>query len=475
MKLEIRKYPDPILLKKAEKIKNPLADDIQGLIFQMIETLRDSKGVGLAAPQVGVSLRLFVVELEGKTYVLINPKITSTSRKKEICEEGCLSFPGKFLPVPRYEEVQIRFTDEYGKPGKIKAHGLLARAFQHELDHLDGILLIDRSKKSPQKKTEEKVQAKEKKLSVVFMGTSELSGIILESLIEKYTVIGVFTKPDVKIGRQHEESSPIVKKMAKERKIPVFQPNKFDEEAIKNLKKLSPDIVIVAAYGKIIPQKALDIPKFGFINVHVSLLPKYRGPSPIQNALINGENETGVTIMLMDKGVDTGDILSQEIMPIEPDDNQKNLTEKLSHLGAKMLLETISLWIQKKIKPKPQDHNSATLCQLIEREDGRVYWTSSAQSIYNRYRALTPWPGIFTYWKNNSKNMRLKLISIALQKSDCLQKHKEGEVFEIGDDIGVQTGSGVIILKEIQKEGKNKMKAKDFVNGYPGFTGSILQ
>ena len=313
------------------------------------------------------------------------------------------------------------------------------------------------------------------KLSLVFMGTSELSEVILKSLIEKYNVVGVFTKPDTKIGREHKKSIPIVKKLAENHKIPVFQPNKFNDEAIETLKKLQPAIVIVAAYGKIIPRVALDIPKFGFINIHVSLLPKYRGPSPIQNAILAGELQTGITIMRMDEGVDTGDILAQETAIINPDDNAETLTEKLSHIGASLLLKTIPLWIEQKIKPQPQNHSAATFCKLIERDDGRINWANDAQSIYNRYRALTPWPGIFSYWKNGSKTIRLKFISVEFQKNNQPEKYKAGEILEAEDKIGVQTADGIIILKEIQKEGRQKMKAKEFTNGHAGFIGSILQ
>lgn len=211
------------------------------------------------------------------------------------------------------------------------------------------------------------------------------------------------------------------------------------------------------------------------MNVHVSLLPKYRGPSPIQNALMQGEKETGITIMLMDKGVDTGDILAQEKLSIDPDDNTKILMDKLSYAGANLLLKTIRQWIKKEIKPKVQNHSNATLCQLIEREDGHIYWNSDVKSIYNRYRALTPWPGIFSYWKNGSIIMRLKLISIDHKKNVQFNQHKEGEVFEIESDIAVRAADGIIILKEIQKEGKNKMEAKEFINGHPDFIGSILQ
>ena len=322
-----------------------------------------------------------------------------------------------------------------------------------------------------------KPNQKQIKLPIVFMGTSELSEVILKALIEnKYNIVGVFTKPDKKIGRAQEITAPLVKKLAESHKIPVFQPKKFDFEAVESFKKLKPDLVIVAAYGKIIPKAALEIPGFGFINIHVSLLPKYRGPSPIQNAILNGEKQTGITIMLMDEGVDTGDILKQKIVKIAQGDNTETLTKKLSDVGANFLLEIIPLLIEQKIEPQKQDFSKATFCQLIEREDGHIYWNNSAESIFNRYRALTPWPGIFSYWKNDSNIVRLKLISISFQKMNPVGKHyKEGEVFEIGDDIGVQTSQGVVILKEIQKESKKTVLAKEFINGYPNLINSILE
>lgn len=313
------------------------------------------------------------------------------------------------------------------------------------------------------------------KLRTVFMGTSDLSEAILKSLIEKeYNLVGVFTKPDQKIGRKQELTAPLVKKLAEEKNIPVFQPLKFNSEAVESLKELKPDLVIVAAYGKIIPTSALEIPGFGCINVHVSLLPKFRGPSPIQNAILQGETETGITIMLMDEGVDTGDILTQEKVAISPEDNTETLTQKLSKEGSKLLLKTIPLWVEQKIDPQPQDETRATFCELIEREDGKIYWTNTAEEIFNRYRALTPWPGIFSHYESGSGLVRIKLNSIKLQKTDPIEKKKIGEVFEIGDDIGVQTSSGVIILKELQKEGKKSTDAKSFVNGQAGFIGTIL-
>lgn len=320
------------------------------------------------------------------------------------------------------------------------------------------------------------MDSKKIKLRVVFMGTSDLSEVVLDSLIkDEYNIVGVFTKPDTKIGRKQQLTESLVKKLALEHQIPVFQPEKFNADAVAELKKLKPDLVIVAAYGKIIPKTALEIPGFGCVNVHVSLLPKYRGPSPIQNALLNGETETGVTIMMMDEGVDTGDILTQEVVPIEKDDNTGTLMKKLSEIGSALLLKTIPDLIQGKIERISQDQKQATLCELIEREDGKIYWSNDAKSIFDRFRALTPWPGIFTYWKVDDEMNRLKLLSIELQKINPMEKHKIGEVFELGSDIGVQTNDGIIILKEIQREGKKAIDIKSFINGHPNFIGSVLQ
>lgn len=313
------------------------------------------------------------------------------------------------------------------------------------------------------------------KLRTVFMGTSELSGVILEKLLEEeYNVVAVFTKPDAPVGRKQQEEAPLVKKIAEKKGISVFQPQKFNTETVAQLKELKPDLVVVAAYGKILPKSALEIPGFGCLNVHISLLPKYRGPSPVQNALLNGEKETGVTIMLMDEGIDSGDILNQDKLTIKKNDTVQTLLEKLSHLGADLLIETIPFWLERKIQPIKQDHSLATFCQLIEREDGKVIWANDAEKIFDQYRALTPWPGIFTYQKNGAGFLRLKLNVIEISTPSDQQKRAEGEVFLADDEIRVQTANGAITLKEIQQEGKKVTTAKAFLNGHPDFIGSIL-
>jgi methionyl-tRNA formyltransferase len=314
------------------------------------------------------------------------------------------------------------------------------------------------------------------KLRTIFMGTSAFSENILQTLIsEKYNIISVYTQADKKVGRKQELQKSAVKILAEKNKLPVFNPTRFDEETIENLQEQKPDILVVAAYGKILPKKVLELPAFGAINVHTSLLPKYRGPSPIQNAILNGEKETGITIMLMNEGVDTGDILTQKKLAIKDTDTTQDVSEKLAKIASELLLETLPLLIKRELEAKPQDNRKATLCQLIERSDGKIMWSDEAESIYNRYRAFFPWPGIYTFWESNGIIKRIKLNKVALLKKNPEAKHSIGEVFQLEENYGIQTLSGIIILHEVQLEGKESVNIKEFVNGYSSFVGSILK
>jgi len=338
--------------------------------------------------------------------------------------------------------------------------------------------LIRPQKKSTPKETKEKKEISHgtPKVRVVFMGTPGLSATLLSSLIENgYNIVGVVTKADKPAGRKHEAIESEVKKIATAHQIPLLQPEKLDQDAVNDIRNWKPDIIVVTAYGKILPKDILDIPGFGCINFHTSLLPSFRGSSPIQNALLSGAAETGVTIMLMDEGMDTGDIIAQTSVAIMPEDTKETLTDKLLESGRDLLTETLPLWIKRKITAKKQDHSRATLCQLIEREDGHIMWTDDAESIFNRYRALTPWPGVFSFWKKDEDLLRLKLIRISYQKMDPESTHKVGEIFEVGEKIGVQTGSGIIFLEEIQLEGKSAVPIADFVRGNASLIGSLLQ
>ncbi|MDP2837715.1 MAG: methionyl-tRNA formyltransferase [Candidatus Moranbacteria bacterium] len=314
------------------------------------------------------------------------------------------------------------------------------------------------------------------KVRVVFMGTPKLSATILGALLERgYNIVGVVTKADKPVGREKELVSNPVKEMTIKHELPLLQPEQFALPVIEQLRALKPDLIIVAAYGKLLPQEVLSLPGFGCVNVHTSLLPKWRGASPIQNALLAGASQTGVTIMLMDSGMDTGDILTQRSLPIAENDTTRTLTEKLTALATDLLLETLPQFVERHITPTKQNHAEATLCQLIEREDGHIIWTDEAENIFNRYRALSPWPGIFAYWKKNDDHLRLKLISISYQKQNPAMTQPLGKVFEIGEKIGVQTTSGVIFLEEVQLEGKSALPIRDFLRGNEGLIDSLLE
>jgi len=303
------------------------------------------------------------------------------------------------------------------------------------------------------------------------MGTPHFSAEILSALLaQKYNICGAFTQPDKKVGRkQLLEKSP-VKILAEENNIPVFTPNKLDAESIANIQQMSPDLIVLVAYGKILPQAVLDLPRLGAVNIHPSLLPKFRGPSPIQNAILDGEKMTGTTIMLMDAGMDTGDILKQETIEIHLDEIYFELEEKLIQLSSRLLLEVLPDLIDQKIVPQKQDDSKATYCRLIKKNDGQIDWHDSAEMIYNKYRAFAKWPGIFSYVQGK----RIKLNKIDLVPSEK-SNHQSGEIFKTGDAVCVQAKDGAIRLEEVQLEGKPNMKISEFLNDQRDFVGSVLE
>ncbi|PIU08289.1 MAG: methionyl-tRNA formyltransferase [Candidatus Moranbacteria bacterium CG_4_8_14_3_um_filter_34_16] len=314
------------------------------------------------------------------------------------------------------------------------------------------------------------------KINILFFGASFFATSILKGLIENnYNIISVVTQKE---ESEKKSSFLTVRKVAQEKKINVFTIEKFNEKSIKQIEDLKPDLIIVASYGKIIPQKVLDIPGFGIINVHPSLLPKFRGPSPIQNAILEGEEETGSTIILMNEKMDEGDILDQKKISFSPEETYPELLQRISQLSSELLLKTIPLWVRREITPQKQDETKATYCQLIERLDGKINWSENAQEIFNRFRAFLPWPGVFTYWQKNDSLLRMKIHQMKILENYekiFLEKFQEGEVFSSEEKIVVKTGEGAIVLEEIQMEGKNKIKADDFLNGYPDFIGTVLR
>lgn len=295
------------------------------------------------------------------------------------------------------------------------------------------------------------------KTKIVFFGTHEFAASILEGLIDFpfFDVVLVITQPDQPVGRKQILTPPLTKVIAQKNKIPVVQP-----ETLKNFEfPISDfDVSIVIEYGRIIPERLLSVPKYKTLNIHPSLLPQYRGPTPIQAALLHGETTTGVTIMQMDATMDTGPILLQKEIAIDPDDTFITLREKLMPLALEALLEALPLYIDETVRPKAQNNEAATYCKLLTRDDGKVDWSRSAQEIYNQYRALTPWPGVWTLWEGK----RVKLTNMKPGDAPL----SPGKVVFQNGRIFIGAGTASVEILSLQMEGKPEMDAKSFANGY---------
>lgn len=307
------------------------------------------------------------------------------------------------------------------------------------------------------------------------MGTPQFAASALESIIQAgYIVPAVFTQPDKKAGRKQIVKKSAVKELAEKNEIPVFdQENIKTISAAEEIAKMRPDLIVVFAYGKILPKNILEIPKYGSINLHASLLPKFRGASPVQEAILSGEKKTGITLMLMNEKMDAGEIINQEELAIEKNDDTPALTKKLTALGVKMLIDTLPLWVEGLIKATPQKEDEATYCRIIKKEDGEIDWSGTAEIIFRKYRAYQLWPGIHTFYGKRKKSIRLKLENISFLPKMNVSKNA-GEVIKYNQDIAVQTGNGLIILKTVQLEGKKATSAKDYARGNPEFLASIL-
>jgi methionyl-tRNA formyltransferase len=321
-------------------------------------------------------------------------------------------------------------------------------------------------------------------LRIIFMGTAELSCASLEKLAadKPFQIAAVVTQPDKPKGRELKLTPSPVKMLAEKLKLPVLQPLKArDEKFIGELRELKPDLIVVVAYGQILPQTILDLPAHGCLNVHTSLLPKYRGAAPIQWAIADGNAETGVTIMKMDAGLDTGPILSTRRTPILPADDSQILHDRLAQLGAELLVETIPAYVAGKIQPQPQPVEGATYAAKIKKEDGRIDWHSPAEKIWNRLRAFTPWPGAFTFLSDSE---RLAGTPVPPAKSQLLKiwraevMEKSGEAGEIlsADKTGIVVGcgQGALRILELQREGGKRLAAEAFLAGFPLQPGSCV-
>lgn len=309
----------------------------------------------------------------------------------------------------------------------------------------------------------------EKSYKVIFIGTAAFAVPVLQGLdnCPDFLVEAVLTQPDKPALRFENLHPSPVKVFAIENNLPVLQPETLSN-SISIIEGLKPDFIVVAAYGQILPSSILRIPKYGCLNVHASLLPKYRGASPVQAALLAGDSETGVSIIQMEEKVDEGDILIVNRIPIDKNDNAEILAHRLSMLGAVLLIDAMHLLIDLQISPIPQSNKDAICCRKIFPSDGRILWDfHTAEEILNQIRAFTPWPGCFTFWDRK----RLKILqvqSVAVTGKPCKVFLKDGK-------LGVYAKKGALHIERLQLEGKKQMDACEFLSGYSGIEGALLR
>lgn len=311
-------------------------------------------------------------------------------------------------------------------------------------------------------------------LRVIFMGTAQLSCDSLRALTESpgCQVVAVVTQPDRPKGRDLKLQPSPVKVLALQVNLLVLQPERArDEVFLGALSDLRPDLIAVAAYGQILPQSLLDLPRFGCLNVHTSLLPKYRGAAPIQWAILNDDAETGVTIMKMDADLDTGAILAQAKTPIHPEDNSETLHDRLAQLGAELLVKTIPEYVAGRVPPRPQPAEGVSHASKIRKQDGRIDWTQPARVIWNRVRGLVPWPGAFTYLPGQPQPYLLKIWQAEVVE----RSGSAGEILQ-ADKAGIVIGCGRDALRVValQREGGRRLPAQEFLAGHPLLPGQKL-
>ncbi|MDP1538909.1 MAG: methionyl-tRNA formyltransferase [bacterium] len=315
------------------------------------------------------------------------------------------------------------------------------------------------------------------KMKIIFIGTPEFGAIVLEELIRGgYPPILVISSPDKPVGREHNITPPPVKVLAEKHGIKIIQPEQIQSSKSK-IQNLETDLIVVAAYGQIIPKEILDIPKRGSLNVHPSLLPKYRGSSPIQFTILNGEKKSGVTIILMDEKIDHGKIISNFQFQISNEEiTYPELLKELAKLGAKLLLETIPKWARGEIEPKPQNEAKAIYTKILTKEDGKIDWQKSAEELERKIRAFYPWPGSHTIWQDKGKLIKIKILKTRTFKSPDKVKYPVGKVLVVPqNEIGVRCGKDFLIIEKLQMEGGKEMASEDFLRGHPDLIGTILK
>lgn len=323
-------------------------------------------------------------------------------------------------------------------------------------------------------------------LRIIYMGTPHFAVPALEALMqnsapgallpEGFEIVTVITRPDKPAGRGREIIFSPVKQSALAHNLSVWQPGSFKKaENSDALAEYHADLYIVAAFGQILPQKVLDQPRYGTLNIHASLLPRYRGADPIAETIVQGDPEAGVSIMLLDAGIDTGPVLLSKSMPLTGEETTGTLTKSLAELGAQALLETLPLWIAGKLAPQPQDAERATHTRMLNKEDGLITWSLPAAALARKVRAYQPWPTAFTHWRGKV----LKIIaahSLSVELDTSVQPGIVSVQEEAGHKvIAIATGAGLLLVTQLQLEGKKALSAEEFLRGYNQIVGEVLE
>ncbi|MBI2908833.1 MAG: methionyl-tRNA formyltransferase [Chloroflexi bacterium] len=313
-------------------------------------------------------------------------------------------------------------------------------------------------------------------MRIVFMGTPEFAVPSLEKLMaSRHRLMTVYTQPDSPAGRGRELRQSPAKRLALAHGLTVVQPISLKWRGeVERLASFEPDAIVVAAYGLLLPQRVLDLPPLGCLNAHPSLLPRHRGPTPVPGAIMAGDEETGVTIMLLDAGMDTGPILSQRKAPIEPEDTTGSLSVRLAVIGADLLMETLEDWEDHLLIPSSQDDSKATYTKRLTKEEGEIDWNLPAVTLWRKVRAFQPWPGCYTRWQG-------KLIKL-LEVTPLAGSGRAGEVVVLKEapevladiHVGVMTSEGTLGVRRLQLEGRKPMSGEEFVRGQRGFVGAVL-
>lgn len=433
-------YPNPSLREKAQPVRE-FGERIVTLANAMRQIMKDHQGMGLAAPQIGVSERIIIVEYPGEERgkgsipftVLVNPKITTQSKETDVLNEGCLSIPYVEVSIPRSLEVTITAQDPEGNPIKMKAKGLFARILQHEIDHIDGKLILDYDKKP------DLAGSSERKPSVVVWGSTAFTVTILNTIRATMNVSHIVTEPAKPSGRDRTLTPTIVKQYADTLGIPTLEPSDLTDPHMHTyLLSCKADLFIVAAYGRLIPVSLYSIPHYGTLNVHPSLLPKYRGATPIQAAILAGDKKTGVTIMKLAAKFDTGDIVAQTPYKLEHTETYEQLEYDLAEIGGEVLNHIVPSYIRGELALMPQNELAASSTRKITPADRWLNLQSDPASLNERkVRAYAPEPSAF--------------VILDGQPLKVLEAHIENDS---------------LLFDTVQPAGKKPMAWKDFLNGY---------